>query len=271
MRTFHLFLFALLLGTNNGFAQNVIDHRFIVKSVLEYTHAHTHLQQFQRSLFVRFDAFKDGMNRDHQHLMRKVIEEEYDPKKLFADLLSYCISRLTDQQLMAALRWYESPVGSKIARQEKQPEFNKEYKQFEQEEVEKYRHHRRLLLLNRLSSHLGTEDLWVETSSQHFLTLLRSIDANPAGSMAESPSVPRRRFEKDRAGFEDQQRKSIAIRTLFTYRHVTNNELQDYNQFFESSDGSWISSLLIEGVTNALEKALQRAEAKIINPPNPTK
>jgi|GEM_PF-2146364 len=255
-------LLILLIASFPLSSQEQIPHSEVVDAALAHTVSTSQLGLYQQSLLKRLEAFQDILEADTYVVLRKAIENQYAPQKLLDEISRRCAPHLNRPQLITYLKWYESPVGSKISREEQEairPASAKEFSTFRAGEAQKHRSQRRRLLLDRLEGHIGTHSILDNTLTSHFRKLLSQSDPQIFGSPGTESVTVRRNMESLLSQVERRHRDDLDMMRLFTYRHVTNNELQMYNEFYQSADGAWLIGLVSRELRGALDNALIQA------------
>ncbi|MBM4170108.1 MAG: hypothetical protein FJ215_13270 [Ignavibacteria bacterium] len=250
-------------------SQEQISRTDIVDSLLAYSTAKSNLEFFQVTLLRRAEAFQEFLDHASSASLRNAIKNHYDPSKLLKEISRRCEPQLSLPQLLASLRWYESPVGAKISRSEYESVLAsaaKEFSQFRQEEMQKYRTQRRRLLLERLNGHQAMNSDVDDMIATHFRKLLSLTDPQIFGSPGTESVTIKRNVASLLTRLDLQLRETLNALPSFTYRRVTNNELQMYNEFYESAEGASVGGLIAREVRTALENALDGATAELPSP-----
>lgn len=80
---------------------------------------------------------------------------------------------------------------------------------------------------------------------------------------ALEPGAPPGRIEEVIARVQEQQygavKEMIAVRMLYTYQSVSDEELGEYVSFYESPTGKWYAATVLESVSRAGSEAMTRA------------
>ncbi len=243
-------------------SQEQIQKTEVVEGLLAYTTIRSQVEFFHPTLLKRLEAFQEFLDPHTYASVRDAIENQYAAPKLLQEISRRCEPQLTLPQIISSLRWYESPVGSKISRSEHEavlPANAKEFAAFREEEAQKHRSQRRRLLLERLESHSRTGMILDSTLATHFRTLLSHADPQIFGTPGTESVTLKRNIELLLGRLELRHRETLNVLPLFAYRRVTNDELQKYNEFYESADGVWLAGLITRELRIALENALVQA------------
>lgn len=194
-------------------------------------------QQALRALCER--SFALDSSRVH---MRTAFEGRYNPGQF--DLL---------------IAWFRSPLGRKVIGAERSAaELKEDQRRQVREKVRsQWVSSRRLLLLERLDGNLGYGFL----QKTYALALLEDLIAPPTSTgQTERPSDAQvQRMLLDATGrLEARLPDSLMLDMKVAYRSVSNDELQRYNEFLESSGGRWYVQMLHQGLENAFLSGRQR-------------
>jgi hypothetical protein len=166
--------------------------------------------------------------------------------------------RATTPRLQEAVRWLRSPFARQMERIESEPDGETlvDYaRQLETEPPTKTR----LELLERLDVASGTSETAVEMQAAMMTALLKGVNHGAPAERRLTAMAIERVVREARPRFAQRTRDRVQLSLMFTYRHVTDNELRDYLEYLESENGLWMSHVVLKSLFVAMEEAARRS------------
>ncbi|HET7874257.1 MAG TPA: hypothetical protein VFN71_01930 [Methylomirabilota bacterium] len=176
------------------------------------------------------------------------------------------------EHVAAALTWFRSPVGRKMARLESQaaaPDAAPALREFESELAAKPPSSERFVLINRVAEAQNQPDFFFDAVRGLAGGIAKGVDRVQATELAS------RLYELEQTAgtLAGQTRAYIDRETfillLFTYREARDAELDQYMRFLRSDAGRWHSRTLQQGVIEALDASGEKAVVELMRPPAP--
>lgn len=203
--------------------------------------------------------------------IRDSIDTSFSSELVKADILESFKASLSERDIKNILKWLDSPTGRKCTELEeagsapgileKRMEFEKNIKNNPIPET-------RLKLIRKFNQATKGTEAAVSIAESMQIALLTAVNL----SMPEEMRMPYQMMKKE---IEEQKPKIRAILEpevitgfIYTYRTLTDSELDEYIDFLSSGAGRKYSNASIEGLKKALENGSMkwgRAIAEILN------
>ena len=166
--------------------------------------------------------------------------------------------RATSARLSDAVLWLRSPFARKMGRIER--EHGAEGLLDYTREIEADPPTRsRVGLLHRLDVASGTSETAVEMQAAMMTAMLEGVNPGLPSEQRLSPIAIERIVREARPRFAQKTRDRVQLSLMFTYRHVTDDELRGYLEYLESDGGTWLSHVVLKSLFVAMEDAARRS------------
>ena len=183
------------------------------------------------------------------------IENAFSPKRMEARLQDDIGNNLSTQELREVLNWLDSPLGKKLTRLEDKaasPAFKKEMTHALQQLIKDPGAPERLNLLQRIETALLSTEAAVDTILNIQIAVISAISAM-------APAQPCPTFEqiaemvyKNRPQVRQVISQQVIGSFLYTYRDVSNGDLETYIAFIESAAGGRYHQVAMKAFSDAL-------------------
>lgn len=188
-------------------------------------------------------------------LMKALAPEAFAPEKLKAVVLPQLKTGLTTSDLQAALKWLDSPLGIKCTRLEEEASTPEAYP-----EIDKYAAQlkkspptpERLKIIQKLDAALKASQTSVEMALNLQVALLLAVNATLPKEQQQSPAEILGEMEQHRPEIESALQLESLVSLFYTYRSLTEAEINQYIKFATSSAGSKYQEVADAAVKKAL-------------------
>jgi len=188
-------------------------------------------------------------------LMKALAPEAFAPEKLKAVVLPELKTGLTTPDLQAVLKWLDSPLGIKCTRLEEEASTPEAYP-----EIDKYAAQlkkspptpERLKIIQKLDAALKASQTTVEMALNLQVALLLAVNATLPKERQQSPAEILGEIKQHRPEFEAALQVESLVSLIYTYRSLTEAEINQYIKFATSSAGSKYQEVADAAVKKAL-------------------
>lgn len=192
--------------------------------------------------------------------LRALTEESFPLDSTVERFRDACSARYNPSVFDETIAWFRSPLGQKVAEAERSPAMRKESarRQVREQVRSQWVSNRRLLLLGRLDGNLslGTrQGIFALTLLED---LMNSIQRSSPDEKRWSDSEIQSRVDHAATTLESMLRDSVLFDLRVKYRSLSNDELQQYNEFLETFSGRWYVEILRQGLEDAFLAGRER-------------
>jgi len=173
-------------------------------------------------------------------MVTKAMVKSFDSQKMFAELERYFLANTDEYYLVQILSWLESPLARKIVQEEKQaeqPANNAEMLRYLAELQENPPAQERISLIQDLVATTRTVELATEITLRITRGMLESVNM----MLPADKQVPKEKVEAQpqqmRAMMHGALRQQMTLTAYYTYRNISNAELQKYIAFYKTKTG----------------------------------
>ncbi len=254
-------LVMLLLTLLPALAYAQDQHEALVQELYVKSGLEKQMQELPRSIQASLDQQPitgDRPPKPRQQVlsvMKDLAQAAFAPESLKAVVLSEFREKLTTQNLKTVLKWFDSPLGIKCTRLEEEastPEAYAEMRKYANDLKSSPPTPKRLKLIRQYDSAVKATQTTVETALGSQVALLLAINATLPREQQRSVADISREIKKYRPDIESAMKLETLVSLLYTYRGLTEADVQQYIKFATTPAGS----KLYEVGNAALKKAL---------------
>jgi hypothetical protein len=187
-------------------------------------------------------------------IIKASIQQAFKPASLKETVLTEIRAKLATQDIKKVLAWLESPLGRKCTQLEEDastPEALAKMQQYAARIQNSPPSAERLKIIRKLDSAVKGTEGGVELAIDSQVAIaLATISTLPAEQQRSLESISRE-FEKNRPQLEAMVRAQVLLSFLYTYRNLTDAEIQQYIDFAASPGGSKYHSVTEEALKKA--------------------
>ena len=190
--------------------------------------------------------------------------------KGFYDRVSAGLQKKFDAtRLQALLKDYSTPAAKRMVALEQASAAQEELAQFTRSAAATKPSPKRTQLIKRIDAATRASDLAIELA----FSSMKAVALGAAGGGAKKAAAVDKAIEKQRASATDNIRNATALNLAFSYRSASDDELEQYAEFYETENSKWFSGIvytsLVEGVQATSAKAGEHAAAPVDKPAPP--
>lgn len=187
--------------------------------------------------------------------------------KGFQDRVSAGLRKNFDAtRLQALLKDYSTPAAKRMVALEQASASQEELAQFTRSAAATKPSPKRAQLIKRIDAATRASDLAIELA----FSSMKAVALGAAGGGAEKAAAVDKAIEKQRASATNNIRNATSLNLAFSYRSASDDELEQYAEFYETENSKWFSGIvytsLAEGVQSATTKAGERVAAPLDKP-----
>ena len=241
------------------------DELQLIHEVLEMSGAKEQITYYADVVGSGLPQFQSNLEgeKTREELLR-LIRESYRFDKIYPSVVNVFHSRFHKEHLMSVLSWLKTPVGRKMTMLEieaNSPEGLKKIEVFGGE-YEKIGEHRKKLLM-RIEKAINVTEMNIEVVSMSLLEMLKAMQSQIPVSKRMSSEQIYALVDKIRSMPREQLMNNVMVSLAYTYRDLSDKELEAGIQFYESPAGKWFNVTSIKAITSAIGKASREIGEKI--------
>lgn len=250
----------------------IFDHSALLDEELKLIHEVLEISGAKEQIAYYAEVVGSGLPQLQNNLggqkirneLLRLIRGSYRFDKIYPSVVQVFQSRFHKEHLISVLSWLKTPVGKKMTMLEigaNSPEGMKKIETFGSEH-EKIGEDRKKLLI-RMEKAINATEMNIEVVSVSLLEMLKAMQSQITGRNRMSSEQIDAIVEKIRNMPRDQLMSSIMVSLAYTYRELTDKELEAGIQFYETADGKWFNETSIKAITSAIGKASREIGEKI--------
>ncbi|MDH4232148.1 MAG: DUF2059 domain-containing protein [Nitrospirota bacterium] len=229
----------------------------LIHDVLEISGAREQISYYADVVGSGLPRLQTSLNEQkiRQELLR-LIKESYRFDKIYPSVIQVFQARFQKEHLTAVLLWLKTPVGRKMTALEiaaNKPGSLKKMETF----VSEYQRmgKGRKKLLTQLEKAISATEMNIEVVSASLLEMLKSMQAQtPEGNRLSSGQIEAI-VGRIRDMPRQQLKNNVMVMLAYTYRELTEKELETAVHFYETPAGKWFADTSIRAITSAIGKA----------------
>lgn len=240
-----------------SFAQEA-EKEIVLGEILKKSGIEQRIRSFPDLLEAALNFSKTSFTPQQQALLRTSMQTAFNADTLMGMTVEYWMTRSDESTLLDILEWFDSPLGSKIARLEvasSSPESLNARLRFERTISKRWIGQRRRLLIERLDDNMGRSDLMASLVTSLVRGIWKSFA--PAGTQDNDQMMEEALAQIQRDIYPRIAQSTYAL-LVFSYRGIRNDDLQRYNEFYDSPSGYTYIRNLNGSLIDAFDVAADR-------------
>jgi hypothetical protein len=180
-------------------------------------------------------------------------ERSFPADTITAHIQQACEARYNPAHFEEIIAWFQSPLGTKVSEAEHAATLlDDSHRDAIRREVRsQWVSERRMLLLRRLDDNLALGSRQGTYALVLLEDIIGSVNRENSDQGKWSEDQVQRKLQDATTRLESRLRDSVLFEMRVTYRTLSNNDLQGYNEFLESPSGRWYIALLQQGIEDA--------------------
>lgn len=220
---------------------------------------------FQAS--VNQAAHLEKLSKQKNRFYKQLITESYDSLELEKLVTDYVANNLTDAEIEAAIKWLDSPLGSKITRLEESvvgKESSVEMMQYVQSleadpPPQAFFDH-----VDKLANDLNATEIAVNMAMNAQLAITIAMATVEPNTTAEQLQYIQKELKQMRSIIQAVVEKEVIANLMFTYRSIPVSELEQYVRFSASESGNKYQLTMGNALSQAVSHGSQVLGSKLI-------
>jgi len=240
------------------------EEQGLIHDALEFSGAKKQMENYAEILSSTLPQFRSDMSdRKQKNDILLFIRDSYRINKIYPSVVSIFSSRFNKKHILAVILWLKSPLGNKCTGLEvaaNLPERMNESAAYS-EEYDRMNEGRKQRIRDMEKAVRATE-LNVDIIAVSLFEMLKGMQGSMQGSGMNSEEIDT--LVRNVRGIPREQLIRDALVSLaFTYRSLTDEELDEVVRFYRSPEGRWFNDTSIEAVSSAIGKASREVGEKM--------
>ena len=250
-----IFTVCVIVGSVNfSFGQD--EKTALIESVLKLSGVGEQIDLIQQNVVDEINRLEPVDDQGMMGEFSQITREAYRPEKLRQRITDHLNQNFDEVRLKAIEEWLKSPLAVKMIGLELKaasPESNAAVEEFLKEKETKPIPENRLGLAKHLDQALNASDVSLKLASATSQGMIQALEATvPPEERDTLGSAEQEQMIKE---MEEPLKEMTLNSLLFTYKDVTDEELQQYIDFYETENGKWFIQLLNDSIVNAMQES----------------
>ncbi len=239
----------------------------LIEEVLRLSGVLDQLERMGREADASFDRGDERLAKlspEERERLRRAIVDAFQPEALRRSAVETVGSTFDQPKLLSAREWLRSPLARAMTQLETAPSDRQAMEQFVAALEEAPPPEARLALIRRLEEATDATESLLRLSGAMVTGMGSAMETSGTLKPGEFADVVGRKREEYINEHRDEFEATVLAHFLFTYRTVSDTELEPYVQFWESELGRWFNQLAFDALTHAVETASTRMAEGIL-------
>ncbi len=236
-----------------------IDKNKVTEEILEISGTKKQLEQDLKLKENQYaEEFKTNTDPETYALILNSIQESYNSdlaNKVIADTLK---ENFDQKHFQDILEWLRSPLSKKITQLEVEfltPASQQRFQDFSKTVISNPAFRDRIVLMQRLDSAKNETRKLIEIATNTYAEITKATEAALPKDRRIKDGVIETEARDMKTRLQQPVKDAVLIKSLYAYRSLSNEELEQYIKFLESDIGSWFSKIVEQGIIKANAQA----------------
>lgn len=209
---------------------------------------------------------QDKLGPEAYAKINQSITQAYDADILYADILEYFKTHFNEERLSAIVEWYKSPTAKKITKLEieaSSPEGKEEMRKFAQQMALKPPRRETVTLIQRLDEVTNGSGLTLAVYTTTTRELLKAMNSVAPPDKQATEAKLEEIMSNIKKNVQPTLKYATLVDFLYTYRNLSEEELNKYISFYRTDSGEWLVTNLNDALLNAVANAAKKIGKEI--------
>ncbi len=243
------------------------EEQGLIHDALELSGAKKQMENYADILSNTLPQFQSGMSdKKQKNDIFLFLRDSYRINKIYPSVVNTFSARFNKKYMLSVIQWLKSPLGKKSTSLEvaaNMPEVMKKSAAF-REEYDRMQNGRKQRIREMEKAVRATE-LNVDIVAVSLFEMLKGMQTQMQGSGKMNSEEIDALVGNVRGIPREQLTRDVLVSLAFTYRGLTNEELDEVIRFYRSPEGRWFNDTSIEAISSAIGKASREIGEKMGN------
>ncbi|MBI5632143.1 MAG: tetratricopeptide repeat protein [Nitrospirae bacterium] len=243
------------------------EEQGLIHDVLELSGAKKQMENYAEILSSALPQFRIGMSNVKQNNdVLLFLRDSYKINKIYPPVVNMFSARFNKKYMTSVLQWLKSPLGKKSASLEvaaNMPEMIKRSAAY-REEYDRMQTGRKQRIGDMEKTVRATE-LNVDIIAGSLFEMLKGMQVRMQDSGRMNSEEIDALVDNIRNVPREELTRELLVSLAFTYRSLTNEELDEVVRFYRSPEGRWFNDTSMEAISSAIGKASREVGEKMGN------
>jgi hypothetical protein len=224
------------------------------------------MPQLLQSELDQQQANATGITQEEFNRFSNIVRAAFDAKAIHADAQTYIKLNLSENDMKEVLEWLDSPLGTKITKLEEEGSTAKAYEDMQAIGpmlLHENKNSARLNKLIKLDKAIGVTQSSANTVLNIQLAMITAMSAAMEVDKRPSFEDVQELVKKNQPQIHAAMSQMVQIQFLYSYRELTDHEIDRYIQFAESMPGQRYHNVSIRAIDEALVHAARRIGSRL--------
>ena len=224
------------------------------------------MPQLLQSELDQQQANAAGIPQEEFKRFGNIARSAFDAKTIHASVQAYIRSNLSEKDMKDVLEWLESPLGTKITKLEEEASTAKAYEEMQAigpRLLQENKDSARMDKLMKLDTAIGVTRSTVNTVLNIQLAMITAMSAAMEADKRPSFEDVQDLVKRNQPQIHAAMSQLVQIQFLYSYRVLTDGEIDRYIRFAESMPGQRYHNVSIRAIDEALVQAARRIGSRL--------
>ena len=247
------------------------DHKSdqLVQTLMQKSGMKKQIEQMPQLLQAELDqqqAEAKGIPQEEFNRFSGIARSAFNPKMIHAAVQTYIKLNLSENDMKEVLEWLDSPLGTKITKMEENASTAEAYKEMQAigaKLLYENKDSARMNKIIKLDKATGATQSTVNTVMNIQLAMMTAMSAAMEADKRPSFEDVQDLVKNIQPQIQAAMSQVVQMQFLYTYRELTDNEIDRYTQFAESKSGQRYHNVSIMAINEALVHAARNIGSRL--------
>jgi len=247
------------------------DHKSdqLVQTLMQKSGMKKQIEQMPQLLQAELDqqqAEAKGIPQEEFNRFSGIARSAFNPKMIHAAVQTYIKLNLSENDMKEVLEWLDSPLGTKITKMEENASTAEAYKEMQAigaKLMNENKDSARMNKIIKLDKATGATQSTVNTVMNIQLAMMTAMSAAMEADKRPSFEDVQDLVKNIQPQIQAAMSQVVQMQFLYTYRELTDNEIDRYTQFAESKSGQRYHNVSIMAINEALVHAARNIGSRL--------
>lgn len=202
-----------------------------------------------------------GLTQEDFKKISRMARSAFDAKTIHDTVQTYIKSNLPENDTRVVLEWLDSPLGRKITRLEEDASTAEAYTEMQAigpKLLDENKDSARIQKIKRLDNAIGATESTITTVLNIQLAMITAMSAAMEADKGPTFEDVQDLVNRNKSQIQAVMERMVQMQFLYSYRALTDYEIDRYTQFAESKSGQRYHFVSIRAIDEALVRAARK-------------
>jgi len=241
----------------------------LVRTLMQKSGLKKQIEQIPQLMQAELDRQQEdssNISKEDFNRFSRIMKSAFDPKTIHAAVQKHILLNMAENDMKEVLSWLDSPLGTKITKLEEDASTAEAFEEIHAigpKLLNDNKDTSRMNKYNRLDKAMNATQSTVNTVMNIQLAMITAMSSAMESDIRPSFEDAQELIKKIQPQIQAEMRREIQIQFSYTYRLLTDYEIDRYIRFAETESGQRYHQVTTRAINNTLVQAARNIGSRL--------